>query len=231
MLSHLGTTSTRCWARPRPLWPVCYLSRVGRFRRVYAGPPRRVAHVPLNQRSSVCQHPGGGLFALAPLRGRWHPGIVILALGIFGLGYSGQAWLGIIRDGVAPKVDLEDRLWYAAAPAAGFFVEAMAGVAVTLRLSAGCAAMAFALDFLLLSGHSQCLGHHCLEHYKTAELMHIFTVPHNARDRQPPTYCLPGMLARNSLNSSWTAGPAPSFRKDRQLSRVRGHLLSDYLER
>jgi hypothetical protein len=51
---------------------------------------------------------------------------------------------------LTPKIDLEDRLWYALAPAIGYLLEVVAGAALMLRLGMGCAALALAMGALLL---------------------------------------------------------------------------------
>jgi hypothetical protein len=92
----------------------------------------------------------GCLIVLAPLP-RWELlGGLILACGLFGLSYSGMAWRDTVHDGLSARIDLEDRIWYAVAPAVGYFLVAGAGVALILRLERGCAALAVAMGTLLL---------------------------------------------------------------------------------
>ena len=91
------------------------------------------------------------LVAIAPLQSWHYLGGLILGCGLFGLAYSGIAWRGTVRDGIAEKIDLEDRFWYAAAPAAGYFLQSVAGVALILRSSVGCATLAAATGCLLLA--------------------------------------------------------------------------------
>ncbi len=90
------------------------------------------------------------LIVLSPLPGWRDLGTLILACGLFGLGYSAMAWRDAVRDGLTPKIDLEDRLWYALAPAIGYLLEVVAGAALMLRLGMGCAALALAMGALLL---------------------------------------------------------------------------------
>ena len=93
----------------------------------------------------------GSLIVLAPVQ-RWEQaGALILACGLLGLLYSGLAWRTAVRDGIHRKIDLEDRLWYAVAPAAGYLIEAGAGLALMLRMGAGCVALAIAMAALLLA--------------------------------------------------------------------------------
>ncbi len=92
----------------------------------------------------------GCLIVLAPLQ-RWQPlGGMILACGVFGVAFSGLAWRDMVLDGLGAKLDLEDRFWYAAAPAAAYLFETGVGAALMLRLSLGCAALAVAMGALLL---------------------------------------------------------------------------------
>jgi hypothetical protein len=92
----------------------------------------------------------GCLIILAPLQSWAHLGGLILGCGVFGLIYSVIGWRGTVRDGVSAKIDLEDRIWYAAAPAVAYFLEAAAGVALILQFDLGCAALAVALSAMLL---------------------------------------------------------------------------------
>jgi hypothetical protein len=97
----------------------------------------------------------GGILAacltmLAPLRHWEWLGGLTLAYGAFGLGYSAMAWRDTVHDGLRAHIDLEDRLWYAVAPAVGYAVEAGAGVALMRHSAHGCAALAVAMGMLLL---------------------------------------------------------------------------------
>jgi len=91
------------------------------------------------------------LFVLAPLRYWELLGVVVLACGGLGLVYSGMAWRDTVRDGLSNKIDFEDRLWYAVAPAAGYLVTAIAGVALMLRLDFGCPVLAGAMGALMVA--------------------------------------------------------------------------------
>ncbi len=90
------------------------------------------------------------LIALAPLENLAQVGGLILACGMFGVTYSGLAWRSAVRDGIAPKIDLEDRLWYAAAPALGYALQSAAGATLLLGFDAGCAVLAASTACLLL---------------------------------------------------------------------------------
>ncbi|HEX3348537.1 MAG TPA: hypothetical protein VHS58_10615 [Acetobacteraceae bacterium] len=92
----------------------------------------------------------GSLIVLAPLQQWEQVGGMILACGVVGLLYSALAWRDARRDGLTARIDLEDRVWYALAPAAGYLVEAGAGFALILRSGAACAALAVAMGLLLL---------------------------------------------------------------------------------
>ena len=60
-------------------------------------------------------------------------GGLILASGIFGLGYYGLTWRDMVRDGLLGKIDLDDRIRYAALPVVAYLVESASGVALMLR--------------------------------------------------------------------------------------------------
>jgi hypothetical protein len=90
------------------------------------------------------------LIVLAPLHVPAQTGGLIVACGVFGLGYSAVAWRDAVRDGLTVKLDLDDRLWYAAGPPAGYMLEAAAGLALIVRPELGCAALAAAMGALLL---------------------------------------------------------------------------------
>ena len=90
------------------------------------------------------------LLALSPVRDWRLFGGMVLAGGLFGLGYSAKAWRDTVRDGIAPKIDMEDRFWYAVAPAVGYLVEAVSGVTLLMCWSFGCTALAASLGMLLL---------------------------------------------------------------------------------
>lgn len=90
------------------------------------------------------------LIVLTPLRHWQLAGAMILVCGLFGLGYSAAAWRDTVRDGVSTRIDLEDRIWYAIAPAVGYVIEASAGMMLVLRQTMGWAALAVAMGTLML---------------------------------------------------------------------------------
>jgi hypothetical protein len=90
------------------------------------------------------------LFVLAPFLGWYSFGGLTVAGGLFGLGYSGLTWADTVRDGLASKIDLEDRLWYALGPVMGYAIEVGAGAALMLRLPIGGPLLAVAMGTLLL---------------------------------------------------------------------------------
>jgi hypothetical protein len=92
----------------------------------------------------------GCLIVLAPVS-RWdYLGGLILACGVFGLAYSAIAWRDAIHDGLTAKIDLEDRIWYAAAPVLGYCLQAAAGIAFILQQQFACTTLAAAMATLLL---------------------------------------------------------------------------------
>jgi hypothetical protein len=92
----------------------------------------------------------GCLIVLAPVS-RWdYLGGLILASGAFGLAYSAIAWRDAIHDGLSAKIDMEDRIWYAAAPVLGYCLQAGAGITFILRQEFACASLAIAMATLLL---------------------------------------------------------------------------------
>jgi modulator of FtsH protease len=92
----------------------------------------------------------GCLLVLAPLQHWAVLGGAILGWGSFGLAYSALALRDTVRDGIVARIDLEDRLWYAVAPAIGYLIEVAAGVALLLRQDAGCTVLAVGMGTLLL---------------------------------------------------------------------------------
>jgi hypothetical protein len=90
------------------------------------------------------------LFVMAPHEGWGTLGTLVMAAGIFGLGYSAVTWADAVRDGLVEKIDLEDRLWYALGPATAYLVDTVAGVMLMMRMPLGCRAMAVAMGILAL---------------------------------------------------------------------------------
>jgi hypothetical protein len=90
------------------------------------------------------------LLVLAPFRGWSDFGGLVVVGGLFGLAYSGLTWADAVRDGLARKIDLEDRSWYALGPVIGYLIEVASGAALMLRFRFGCPALAVAMGTLLL---------------------------------------------------------------------------------
>jgi hypothetical protein len=92
------------------------------------------------------------LVVLAPV-GSWIVlGAAIVACALCGLAHSCLAWRDTARDGLLPKIDLEDRVWYLAMPITGYLFEAASGVLLASRSSQGCTALALSMGLLLLVG-------------------------------------------------------------------------------
>jgi hypothetical protein len=84
-----------------------------------------------------------------------HPAVPAAALsgvGLLGLLYSAWVWVRMLRDGIFTKVDLEDRLWYAFAPALAYVVVTLSGVAFTFGAEAAAPILAAGACLLLLAG-------------------------------------------------------------------------------
>ena len=92
------------------------------------------------------------LLVLAPVPPGIVFGLIVMACGLYGLSYSAVAWRAAVRDGVAAKIDLEDRLWYAAIPACAYVVETCSGMALALQSPWGLIAFALAVAVLLFAG-------------------------------------------------------------------------------
>ena len=95
---------------------------------------------------SVC------LIVLAPIQSWRVFGMMVAACGVFGLVYSAIAWRDTVQDGLSRKIDLEDRIWYAALPAVAYLSEALSGAALALQLSQGCAVLAVSTGALVIIG-------------------------------------------------------------------------------
>jgi hypothetical protein len=92
----------------------------------------------------------GCLVVLAPVP-RWdYLGALIAACGFLGLAYSAIAWRDAVRDGLSARIGLEDRIWYAVAPALGYCLQVAAGIAFILQQHFACAGLAAAMAALLL---------------------------------------------------------------------------------
>jgi hypothetical protein len=92
------------------------------------------------------------LAVLAPFRSQFVPGALIVAGGLFGLGYYALTWRDAVRDGLSKKIDLEDRIWYAVLPVCAYLLETAAGGALAWRPEIGCDLLAASVAMLLLIG-------------------------------------------------------------------------------
>ena len=90
-----------------------------------------------------------GVLPPSPL---WVPSLLLLAIGLFGVGYSWVVWQRMVAGGIATKIDLEDRAFYALAPAAGYAVVASGGGVIPGGSDVGCILMAIGACLLLLAG-------------------------------------------------------------------------------
>ena len=92
------------------------------------------------------------LILMAPVRDWTWLGAMIIGCGVFGLGYSCLAVRDCARDGLLPRIDLEDRTWYIAGPIIGYLALAGSGVAFVERLDPACLALAASMGLLLAVG-------------------------------------------------------------------------------
>jgi hypothetical protein len=92
------------------------------------------------------------LVVLAPVRSWVLLGVLILGCGLFGLTHSCLAWRDTLHDGLIKAIDLEDRTWYIVLPIVGYLLVGASGIALALRLDAGCAALALSMGMLLAVG-------------------------------------------------------------------------------
>jgi hypothetical protein len=78
-------------------------------------------------------------------------GLMIASCGGFGLIYSAIAWHGSVRDGMAARIDLEDRVWYIVLPILSYLSEALSGIALALDVRPAAATLALSLGGLLVT--------------------------------------------------------------------------------
>ncbi len=90
------------------------------------------------------------LIVLAPFRSRVLVGALIVAAGLFGLGYYAVTWRDLVRDGLIKRIDLEDRIWYTYLPVAMYFIETVVGIILICGLGVGWAGLAITLGLLML---------------------------------------------------------------------------------
>ncbi len=94
----------------------------------------------------------GCLITMAPLRHWGTAGGMVAAEGILGVAYAALVWRKFVRHDLLTKIDMEDRLWYAAVPALAYVGVAGAGVTLCCGQAWGYAALATTLCVLLLAG-------------------------------------------------------------------------------
>ncbi len=92
------------------------------------------------------------LILLAPINSWMVLGALVLVCALVGIGYCGLVWRDAARDGLAAKIDLEDRTWYAVLPVVAYLGEAAAGVLLGMEQAEGWAVLAVSLTLLLLAG-------------------------------------------------------------------------------
>lgn len=80
------------------------------------------------------------------------PALLLGCIGALGFTYSVLVWRRMVRHGIAEKIDLEDRIWYAFAPAIAYVGLIGAGIAFALHCEASTALLAAAICMLLLAG-------------------------------------------------------------------------------
>jgi hypothetical protein len=90
------------------------------------------------------------LLVLAPFRSEVVLGAMIVAGGVFGLGYYALTWRDLMRDGLIKRIDLEDRTWYTYLPVATYLMETASGGLLIEGEPAGLAALAITLGLLML---------------------------------------------------------------------------------
>ena len=92
------------------------------------------------------------LILLAPIENWIALGAMVLAAALVGIAYCGLIWRDATRDGLAARIDLEDRVWYAVLPVVTYLCELAAGVLLAAQRAEGCAVLAVSLTLLLVAG-------------------------------------------------------------------------------
>jgi hypothetical protein len=104
--------------------------------------------------SASVVHFGGiltvSLITQAPIRNQTVLGGLVVAAGVFGLGYYAVTWRDMMHDELTKRIDLEDRIWYACLPVATYLIEGVTGVALICGLAQGWPALAITLGLLML---------------------------------------------------------------------------------
>jgi hypothetical protein len=80
------------------------------------------------------------------------PAALVGGIGLLGLIYSALIWRRMVRNGFVSKIDLEDRIWYAVAPALAYVDLTVAGAAFAIPSEAAAALLAAGICLLLLAG-------------------------------------------------------------------------------
>ena len=92
------------------------------------------------------------LIVLAPLQSEVLFGILVVACGLFGLGYYVVTLRDMVSDGLYRSLDPDDRIWYAFVPAISYLFEAAAGVGLARQSDWGVATLAASMGILLTVG-------------------------------------------------------------------------------
>jgi hypothetical protein len=90
------------------------------------------------------------LIILAPFPHNGLFGAMVMACGVFGLGYYVVVGIDVVRDGLLQRIDLEDRIWYAVLPALSYMVEVGAGLALYQGMPIGIWILAFTVGALIM---------------------------------------------------------------------------------
>ena len=92
------------------------------------------------------------LIVMAPVESEVVLGVMVLACGFVCIVYYGLIWRDAVRDGLAARIDLEDRVWYAVLPVVAYLAEAASGIMLAFGAEAASMALAMSLGALLLVG-------------------------------------------------------------------------------
>lgn len=92
------------------------------------------------------------LLVMVPSQSWLSLGALLLAGGAVGLGYSVVTCIRMHRRGLAARIDVPDRIWYAALPVAGYVVMVAAAVALLREAELGLDLLALAQALLMLMG-------------------------------------------------------------------------------
>jgi hypothetical protein len=92
------------------------------------------------------------LSVLAPLRNLLAYGFLFVVGGLFGVVYCFLVIRDTVRDGLSKSIELEDRVWYAALPVAGYVLMMGSGIAVAMGFEPGAMVLAISIGLLLVAG-------------------------------------------------------------------------------